>query len=319
MVMSTRKLCKKGNGCLITGASGLLGGSIILRAIQLQRRVVGVSRRNPLGLPYVRCLDLKDFDATRKIVLDFRPSAIIHCAAMTDVDYCESHPDETHENNVRTSAFLAQLAAEVDAQFMQISTDSVFDGHRGNYSETDTPLPLNVYARTKLLAEQEVARAHPGALIVRVNFYGLNRHGRKGLAQWILDQLSRGETLQGFTDVFFCPLLVTDLAEILLTIQDLELAGIYHVVGSERISKFEFARRLATAFGFGPDQVIPSSIADANLRATRPQDTSLRTGKISMALGRSMPDVISGIQRFRDLNEEYCFRRPQQCEAGVNP
>jgi len=319
MVMSARKLCKKGNGSLITGASGLLGGSLILRAAELQRSVVGVSRQNPLDLPYVHCLNLKDFDATRKIVLDLRPSAIIHCAAATDVDYCESHTGEAHENNVRASVLLARLASEISAQFMQISTDSVFDGHRGNYSEADTPLPLNVYARTKLLAEQEVARAHPGALIVRVNFYGLNRHGRKGLAQWILDRLSRGETLQGFTDVFFCPLLVNDLAEILLTIQDLELAGIYHVVGSERISKFEFAMRLATAFGFDPDRVIPSSIADANLRATRPQDTSLRTEKICRALGRPIPDVISGIQRFRDLNEEYCLRRPQQCEAGVNP
>lgn len=304
---------------LITGGSGLLGGSIILRAVQLQRSVVGVSRHNPLNIPSIRCLDLKDFEGTRKLVLNLRPSAIIHCAATTDVDYSENHPDEVHENNVRASAFLAQLAAEINAQFMQISTDSVFDGHQGHNSETDTPFPLNVYARSKLLAEQEVTRTHPRALIVRVNFYGWNIHGRKGLAQWIIDQLSQGKTLKGFRDVFFCPLLVNDLAEILLTMQDSELAGIYHVVGSERISKYEFATRLAMAFGFDPSQIIPSSIADANLRAVRPRDTSLQTEKISLAIGRPMPDVASGIQKFRNQYDQNRFRRLQPREVGVNP
>jgi dTDP-4-dehydrorhamnose reductase len=152
-----------------------------------------------------------------------------------------------------------------------------------------------------------------------VNFYGWNIYRRKGLAQWIIDELSHGKTLKGFTDVFFCPLLVNDLAEILLTMQDLKLAGIHHVVGSERISKYEFATRLATAFGFDPSQIIPSSIADANLRAVRPRDTSLRTEKVSLALGRPMPDVASGIQKFRNLAEENCFLRLQHCEVGVNP
>jgi|SRR5438874_12716651 len=303
---------------LITGASGLLGASVTLRAVELKRRVLGVSRHNPLNIPFIQCLDLKAFESTRKLVLNLRPSAIIHCAATTDIDYSEDHTDEVHENNVRASAFLAQLASEIDAQFMQISTDSVFDGHQGHYSETDTPLPLNVYARSKLLAEQEVTRAHPRPLIVRVNFYGWNIHGRKGLAQWILDQLSQGKTLKGFTDVFFCPLLVNDLAEILLDMQDLELAGIYHVVGSERISKYEFATRLATAFGFNPTQITPSSMEDANLRAVRPGDTSLQTEKVSLALGRAMPDVASGIQKFRDMEEDNRFRRLQGCEVGVN-
>ena len=303
---------------LITGASGLLGRSITLRALELQKSVLGVSRRNPFDMPYLQCLDLKDFAGTRKLVLNLRPSAIIHCAAITDVDYSEDHPDEVHENNVRVSALLAQLAAESNAQFMQISTDSVFDGHQGLYSESDTPLPLNVYARTKLLAEQEATRTHPRPLIVRVNFYGWNLRDRKGLAQWIFDELSQGKTLKGFTDVFFCPLLVNDLAEILLTMQDLDLAGIYHVVGSERISKYDFATRLATTFGFDPCQIVPSSIVDANLRAVRPRDTSLQTKKISLALCRPMPDVASGIQKFRDLDEGNHFRRLQACEMGVN-
>jgi dTDP-4-dehydrorhamnose reductase len=303
---------------LITGASGLLGATITLRALELQKSVLGVSRHNPLDIPCVRCLDLTDFEGTRRLVLNLRPSAIIHCAATTDVDYSENHPDEVHENNVRVSALLAQLAAESNARYMQISTDSVFDGRDGLYSENDSPRPLNVYARTKLLAEQEATRAHPRPLIVRVNFYGWNLHGGKGLAQWILEELSQGKTLKGFTDVFFCPLLVNDLAEILLTMQDLDLAGIYHVVGSERISKYDFATRLATTFGFDPCQIVPSSIADANLRAVRPQDTSLRTEKISLALCRPMPDVGSGIQKFCDLDEGNRFRRLQSCEVGVN-
>jgi dTDP-4-dehydrorhamnose reductase len=304
---------------LVTGATGILGASVILRAIELQKRVLGISRHNSLNVPYIQCLDLQDFECTRTFVLNLRPSAIIHCAATTDVDYSESHPDEAHENNVHVSTFLADLASEINARFMQISTDSVFDGHKGHYSETDTPSPLNVYARTKLLAEQGVTHAHPRPLIVRVNFYGWNIYGMKGLAQWILGQLSQGKTLNGFTDVFFCPLMANDLAEILLSMQDCGFVGIYHVVGSERISKYEFASRLATAFDFDPDQIIPSSIDDANLRAARPRDTSLQTEKVSRAIGRPMPSVASGIQKFRDLKHENRFRRLQHYEVGVNP
>jgi dTDP-4-dehydrorhamnose reductase len=290
---------------LVTGASGLLGTSILTRAPQRAGgKVVGIARsRLRVGKTAIQQLDLTTSAATQEFIYKLHPSTVIHCAAATDVDWCEDHPDEAHEINVIASQRLAQLAQELDAQFVYVSTDSVFDGHEGNYRESDIPHPLNVYAETKLSAERAVLKSHSSPLIVRVNFYG----SKKGkLADWIVDQLSTGKPIPGFTDVFFCPLLAQDLGDVIFEMLDAELTGIYHVVGSEKISKYEFAVRLATIFGFNPDLVSPSLLNDAKLRAARPRDLSLSSAKVSAALDRAMPDVDSGLQKFKRLRDSGC-------------
>jgi dTDP-4-dehydrorhamnose reductase len=159
-----------------------------------------------------------------------------------------------------------------------------------------------------LLAEKEVLAAHPDSIIVRVTFYGWsNLRHKPSLAEWILNQLKHGLDVPGFTDVFFCPILANDLAGILLEMHDRELSGVYHVVGSEKISKYEFAVRLAKLFGFDPARVLRSSIDAAKLGAPRPKDTSLDCNKISEALGRSMPDVDAGLRRFKEAGESAKF------------
>jgi len=300
---------------LVTGASGLLGSKLVARAIEAGKQVTAVSHRYPfrvLGAD-TRNLDLRDFGAARRLVESVRPSVIIHCAAATNVDWCENNPDHAKRLNVQVPVFLAQLAAGLGSQFLQVSTDSVFDGERGNYSESDAPGPLNVYAKTKLLAEQEVQRAYASSLIARVTFYGWNLQKKQSLAEWILEGLSAGKKVPGFTDVYFCPILANDLAEILLAMIDRGLHGTYNAVGSERISKFDFAKRLALEFGLGADQITPVSIDNANLRATRPHDTSLVTERIGRELGRAMPDVQMGLQRFRQLRERECVATLQSC------
>ena len=300
---------------LVTGASGLLGSSIVLRALEMKKEVFGIYNRHPLcpdGVPSCRA-DLTDFDAARTAVLDLRPSAIIHCAAAANVDWCEEHPEEAARVNTSVPCFLARLAKQIDAKFLHISTDSVFDGQQGNYSETDTPSPLNVYAQTKLMAEQEVEREYPSSLVARVTFYGSVGPNHPNLADWVLDQLSQEKRVPGFTDVYFCPIFVNDLAEIILTMVARDLGGIFHTVGPERISKYEFARRLAAAFGFDPGQVVPARLSDAKLRAPRPHDTSLNIQKLSQRLGSSIPDFDSGLRRFQTLRMQANVHRLQSC------
>lgn len=303
---------------LVTGASGLLGSNILLRAVAAEREVAGICHRHSVRVPGADCysVDLTDFAATRKFIVGLRPYSIIHCAAATNVDWCEDHAEEARRINVSASAFLAQLAREIDASFIQISTDSIFDGERGNYSEADTPRPINVYAGSKWRAEQEVLAKHPSALVIRTNFYGCNVRSKPSLAEWILNGLREGVTVLGFTDVFFCPMLAGHLAEIVLQMLDRQLYGVYNVVGSERLSKYQFALRIAALFGFDSEQVVPTSIAEAKLRAPRPMDTSLETEKIGRALGRAMPDVDSGLRRFKALHEELHAQDLQGCVAG---
>lgn len=300
---------------LVTGASGLLGSSVMLRALETGKKVVGIYNRHPFCPQGASgcSIDLTDFNATRKTVGSLQPSTIIHCAAATNVDWCEEHQQEARAINTGVPAFLARLAKEINSKFVYVSTDSVFDGRRGNYSETDTPAPLNVYAQTKLEAEEEVQRTDSSVLIVRLNFYGFNVQPKQSLAEWVVDQLRLGNRVPGFTDVYFCPILVTDLAEIMLAMVDRALSGIYHVVGAEKISKYEFARRIAMIFGFEASQIVPTRIADAKLRARRPQDTSLNTGKITCALNRALPNVDSGLQRVQVLYEQEQAQKLQSC------
>jgi dTDP-4-dehydrorhamnose reductase len=249
----------------------------------------------------MRRMDLMDVAAIRDLLHSLKPEAIIHCAAATNVDWCEAHPLETEEINVRASSVLAEMACDFNARLIYISTDSVFDGQQGNYSETDRPGPLNVYARSKLSGEREVAERHPSALIVRVNIYGWNAQEKLSLAEWFLRRLAEDERVPGFTDVIFCPMLVNDLAELSLQMLDRRMSGLYHVTGSERISKYEFGRCVAMAFGIDPGRVVPALAVEANLGARRPLDISLNTEKVRQAVGFQMPGVEAGLRSFRAL------------------
>jgi dTDP-4-dehydrorhamnose reductase len=290
---------------LVTGASGLLGASLVSLAQKQGREVIGLYRRHPVHIKGAKLLaaDLTDRAETGRLFEKLRPSTVVHCAAATDVDWCEDHADEVYRINVIVPAEIAAICSRRNTRLLHVSTDSVFDGGRGNYTETDAPGPVNVYARTKLQGEREVLRENPAALIARVNLYGWNAQNKQSLAEWVLKQLALGNPVPGFSDVAFCPILADDVAEVILALLDRNLAGLYHVVGPEAVSKYEFARRVALTFGFDPKQVVPARVTDARLKAQRPRDTSLNTGKICAALGRPMPEIAAGLRRFAQLRE----------------
>lgn len=299
---------------VVTGASGLLGASVLLHTRSLGREAIGLYYGHHLQIPGTTTLpmNLIDFPATRELLLALKPEAIVHCAAATNVDWCETHPVESEKVNVGASSLLAEVAHDLSAQLIYVSTDAVFDGQQGNYSETDQPMPLSVYGHSKLSGEREVLERQASALIVRVNIYGWNAQGKLSLGEWFLRRLREEEHVPGFTDVTFCPMLVNDLAEVLLQMLDRRLSGVYHVSGAEKISKYEFGRRVATTFGLDPGKVVPTRVSEANLKARRPLDTSLNTKKIHQAMGFEMPGVDAGLRRFRAL---YADGYPQQLKS----
>lgn len=289
---------------VVTGVSGLLGINLAATARELGREVVGFYYRHQIQMPGVRvhCIDLTDHRATLSLIRRLKPKCIIHSAAATDVDWREDHPEETECINVRAASFLGATAQELNAQFVYISTDAVFDGGCGNYRESDQPNPLSVYAKSKLRGEQEVLRMHSSALVVRMaNIYGWNAQPRQSLGEWFLARISAGRQITGFTDAHFCPILANDSAEMLLAMVDRRLSGIYHLGCSERISKYEFAKHVAIAFDLGTECIVPGTLAGARLRAPRSLDVSLCTEKVRAVLGRQMPSVSSGLRRFRAL------------------
>jgi dTDP-4-dehydrorhamnose reductase len=286
---------------LITGGSGLLGSNLSL-LYSAWAEVWTTYRSHPVRLAAAHTvrIDLTDAHEVSALVADVRPETVIHCAAMTDVDQCEEHPDDAARANTLASAVVARAAGSVNARMMHISTDSVFDGVRGGYTEADAPRPLNVYARTKLDSERAVLDESPGALVVRTNIYGWNAQPKWSLAEWILGRLENGETVPGFEDVFFSPILVNDLAVLLERLSGSSTRGVLHVAGSERASKHDFAIAIADVFGLDRSLVRRARLDSARLPAQRPRDTSLACAK-AIELGLRLPAIADGLSHFAAL------------------
>ena len=198
---------------------------------------------------------------------------------------------------------------------VHLSTDSVFDGVRGNYREEDQPHPINTYAHTKLESEWAVASANPQAIIARVNLYGWSLTGKRSLAEFFFNHLSTGRQVMGFTDVYFCPLLATELGKLLLRMLEKELSGIYHVVSRECITKYEFGVRLARKFGLDDGLIQPVSVTQAGLAAARSPNLTLRTDKLTQALGEEPPGIDSNMDAFY---EQYTAGYPEKMREFLN-
>ncbi|MBP7355543.1 MAG: SDR family oxidoreductase [Longilinea sp.] len=289
---------------LITGASGLLGIHLALRAAG-EHTVTGVVNTRGLpGAPFrVAAADLSGTDAVTRLLDETRPEILFHCAALTHLDAVEAEPERAEWLNAGLPGLLAAECAQRGTRLVHISTDAVFDGARpyipgDGYTEADLPNPLSVYARTKLDGEQAVLSANPQAAVARVNFYGWSLTGRRSLGEFFFNNLSAGQRINGFTDVMFCPLLVTDLADILLEMARRGLNGVYHTVSSEAVSKYEFGCRLARHFGLDESLITPIRVSESGLKAARSPNLALNTSKLTAALGRALPEIDAGLERF---------------------
>ncbi len=284
---------------LVTGASGLLGLNLCLGNWD-SHTLLGVDRGKLRGAPFdlIRA-DLTDPQTASRLISLAQPDAVIHTAANANIDSCEADPQSARYLNGELPGILAEAAAKAAVRFIHISTDAVFDGAKnGFYTEEDAPNPLSVYAQSKLLGEQNVLSANPAAAVARVNFFGWSLSGTRSLAEYFFNNLSTGRGCNGFTDVYFCPMFVGDLSKTLIDMLEKGLTGLYHVVGSEALSKYEFGVRIAQQFGFDSQQIIPTSVEESGLKARRSHNLRLSVHKLSTALGRTIPGASTGIARF---------------------
>lgn len=288
---------------LVTGASGLLGGNFAVAASR-DFQVSACYGRHALSWEGIDgfSVDLRRPEETAALLLRTRPAIIAHFAALTNVDQCEEEPEVAEEVNVGISERLARWAAANNARFLLMSTDSVFDGISGGYTESDQPNPLNRYAATKLAAEKVVRDAGGNHLIVRANIYGWNAQAKSSLAEWVLGRLEMRQQVPGFTDVAFAPLLVNTLADIMLAMLGRGARGLYHVASDRALSKYEFALAVAGVFGFPSESIVPTVLGTA-LKAPRPRNTALDASRVHRELGVVLPAVVGDVRRFRWLRD----------------
>ncbi len=271
---------------LVTGGSGLLGHKLVGLASGKGHAVYSAfNEHQPPGGRRVH-LDQTDEQQVKKIVGEIRPEVIINSAAMTDVDLCETQPDIAFLVNAQSVSYLACEARKSNSFLLQLSTDYVFGGDKGNYSETDPPNPINHYGLSKLKGEEATKAAGEGNWgVARASVvYGWGRPHRPNAASYVYDKLLKGEKISVVVDQYSSPTLNTNLAGMVLEIAERKVPGIIHTSGASRLSRYGFAVSIARTFGL--DESLISSVETKNLnwKAKRPVDSSLGTSKASRTL-----------------------------------
>lgn len=305
---------------LVTGASGLLGLNLCLVAEAQGHQVNGFYHSRALdGVPFdlYRVNLLKTQETIAKIEA-IAPGAIIHCAALADLNIAEQKPDLAYQINAEAAGALAGAAVRMGVPFIHISTDAIFGGRPEGYSEEDSVNPRSVYAKTKLAGEEAVRINYPDAIIARVVFYGWSLLGNRSLSEFFFNHLCLSQKMKGFTDVMFSPLYVEDLAKILLEMLNKGLTGTYHAVSPEHLSKYEFGVRIATKFGFDSELIEPIRMGDVARGAPRSMSLILKPDKLQAALGHPLPGINAGIEKlFKRWREEYPQRLQNYAVSSV--
>lgn len=286
---------------LVTGGTGLLGWWVVRELVGRGLEVYATYHvKRPAGSGGASWvgLDLEDLGRVRGVVGGVRPGVVVHCAAYTDVDGCETDRGRAYRVNYLGSRVVAEACRGLGAFLVYVSTDYVFDGARGLYSESDVPSPVNFYGLSKLLGEASVESLCPGSsCVVRVSgLYGCSPYGRRNFGLFALERLSRGEEVRAFADQFLSPSYVVALARAIAEVVEKRVTGVLHVAG-ERVSRYGFALALARALGVDEGLVKPVPMEDLGLPARRPRDSSLDVSR-ARGLGIRLPPLSDCLRDF---------------------
>ncbi len=277
---------------LITGSNGLLGQKIVRQALKKGYEFLATSKgenRNPeCPQSHYRQMDISLPEDIELCFSAFKPTHVIHTAAMTNVDACELNPKECELVNVTASKFLLAACERHNAHFQLLSTDFIFDGAKGNYVETDSPNPLSVYAQSKVDAEQAIFDSHFAnfSVVRTIIVYGVGHNLSRGnIICWAKDALSKGQEMKIIDDQFRAPTWADDLAWACLRICELNKNGVFHISGPETFSIYEIVEKVADYYSFSKESLIRTDSSTLNQPAKRPPKTGFDLSKARKELG----------------------------------
>lgn len=290
---------------LLTGASGLVGAAFA-RAAGARHEVVGVVGNYPhalAGLHRQESLNLADRDAAARVIRAEEPDAIVNCAAVSEPALCEREPEKSHALNVNLPELLAELASELDARLVHISSEQVFDGARPTpYAVEYPPHPINLYGRQKLASERAVAVLAPAhAAVVRAPLLmGDSPGGRRGLHERLLADWEQRRTARLYVDEFRQPCTAQNLAEVLLELVERKpLCGVFHWAGVELLSRYELGLRVRERFRLNET----AAPIEAVRRADRPDVSAQRQPCLALDLSPLVGELTT---RPQTIAEQLC-------------
>ncbi len=288
---------------LVVGASGLVGSCLMER---LGHRAMGT--RNASDRSDLVRLDITDGAACKELFANTRPDVVIHAAALTHVDRCEREPEFSRAVNLEGTRNVASAAARVGARYLFFSTDYVFGGESGPHAVEEEPVPLNVYGRHKLEAEQVVREIVEDHVVIRAcNLYGYDPQGMNFvMAVW--KRLRSGEPVRVPADQWGSPTLAEDLSEAVDLLQAGDVTGVIHLAGPDYLDRLELARRVAEAFGLSGGDIEGIETSSLGQDAPRPLRGGLDAGSSCERIGCAFRGVADGLARvaaqaFEDGNQ----------------
>jgi dTDP-4-dehydrorhamnose reductase len=286
---------------LVTGSAGLVGQNVVLDLVKKNQEVYSIYHDDkPIdGTPIN--LDLTDLEKIKQIMQEIKPDIVIHLAAMTNVDLCETEQELAHTMNVKATETLAKQAAKIKAFFVYTSTDYVFDGKEGMKKEDDIPNPLGYYGQTKLEGEMALNNLASNWAITRTSTpFGLHSK-KKSFPLWVKESLELKKEIPVLVDQFTSPTYVPNLSKMLIEVATRQISGIIHLAGSTRISRYDFAVMIADQLRLDDTLLLRAKTEEMNWRDKRPKDSSLDVSKATEILNEKPQDIAHSLSLF--INE----------------
>jgi dTDP-4-dehydrorhamnose reductase len=294
---------------LVIGSTGLVGSKILDVADKLGYEAHGTHNARISNVARSHKLDITDRKATLDLIELLKPVAVVNTAALHNVDYCERHKEEAVRVNVEGTRNLALAASKLGCRLIQLSTDYVFDGKRGDYRESDRPNPPNFYGWTKLESERAASETSNYAVVRPSVIYGWNRFESTGIpsssgktvnfAMFVIDRLEKGQSVKVVRDQFSSPTFADNLADAMIRLIEYPKNDVFHTAGRSCVSRYEFALKIAEIFGFSRELVQPVESSEFKQVAERPKNSCLSVDKAERGLGMRFVTVEEGIRSMK--------------------
>ena len=281
---------------LVTGAGGFFGsnaGIFLYGRVESVGAFRSISRNSLYGTSV--STDLCSGTSIHEAVRAVRPDVVMHAAALASHEACESDPALAQLVNVESTTHLARACADVGAKLVYLSTDAVFDGGRGNYTEQDATNPFSVYGETKLLGEQAALAVYDDVLITRTNFFGWSPTGTRSILEFFVNALRSGQQVSGYTDFVVSSIYVQDLLTAIYALVGSDRRGVVHLGASNALSKYDFGVQVASQFALDAELISPVTAAAGSHATSRARDLSLDNSLVELWLGRSVPTQEVGV------------------------
>jgi len=289
---------------LITGGSGTLGGNLA-KILSDFYDVYATYYENSFKMSKVKTFKLNIIN--KKEVIEkieiINPKIIIHCAAMTYITACERMPELAFEVNVEGTQNICNAAKLISAKVIYISTDHVFDGRSGYYSEYDVPNPINIYGKTKYLGEALIRESNLDYNIIRTCFYGFDivNMSKYNFIMNLIDRLRRKKKVRAYKDIYFSPIFINNLVEAIMELCFRRINGIFHIAADERISHYDFVNLVADVFQLDHKLIKEDEFKNHRWSKLRGLDLSLNIDKAKKILKTRLLRIKSNLEFMKKL------------------